>query len=137
MYREILNQLADWKDKDVDERKVLVLAGERGVGKSYTLKDFGAGYFSDTCIFDFKEQEYVRYLFEGELNKESILKKLSVSCGVTLIPGETLLVFENVDVLENSSDIIDFLCESMGEYHVAITLLRHEKNFLENNKTLN
>lgn len=137
MYREILNQLADWKDKDVDERKVLLLAGARGVGKTYTLKDFGAGYFSDTCIFDFKEQEYVRYLFEGELNKESILKKLSVSCGVTLIPGETLLVFENVDVLENSSDIIDFLCESMGEYHVAITLLRHEKNFLENNKTLN
>ena len=105
MYREILNQLAEWKDKE--NRKVLLLSGGKGVGKSYTLSDFGAGFFANTCIFDFKEQEYVRYLFEGELDKNVILKKLSVSCGETLVPGETLLVFENVDMLENSSEIVD------------------------------
>ena len=53
MYREILNQLAEWKDKD--SRKALLLAGGKGVGKSYALEDFGAGFFGNTCMFDFKE----------------------------------------------------------------------------------
>ena len=134
MYREILNQLADWKDKE--NRKVLLLSGGKGVGKSYTLADFGAGFFTNTCVFDFKEQEYVRYLFEGELDKNIILKKLSVSCGETLVPGETLLVFENVDAFENSKEIVSYICEELVEYHVAITLMRLEENFLKANQEL-
>ena len=134
MYREILNQLAEWKDKE--NRKVLLLSGGKGVGKSYALSDFGAGFFSNTCMFDFKEQEYVRYLFEGELDKSVILKKLSVSCGETLIPGETLLVFENVDVLENADNIVKYICDELAEYHVAITLMRLEENFLKDNEGL-
>lgn len=134
MYREILNQLAEWKDKA--GRKTLLLAGGKGVGKSYTLADFGAGFFTNTCMFDFKEQEYVKYLFEGELDKTVILKKLSVSCGETLVPGETLLVFENVDMLENASSIVKYICEELTEYHVAITLMRLEENFIKENKEL-
>ena len=134
MYREILNQLAEWKDKE--DRKVLLLSGGRGVGKSYALADFGAGFFTNTCIFDFKEQDYIRYLFQGELNRDVILKKLSVSCGETLIPGETLLVFENVDILENSREIVDYICDEMANYHVAITLMHLENNFLNKNEDL-
>lgn len=134
MYREILNQLAEWKDKE--NRKTLLLAGGKGVGKSYALADFGAGFFSNTCVFDFKDQEYVRYLFEGELDKNVILKKLSVSCGETLVQGETLLVFENVDVLENAGKIVRYICEELAEYHVAITLMRLEENFLKDNEGL-
>lgn len=133
MYREILNQLDEWREKEQDERKVLLFAGSKGVGKTFTLKDFGAGYFTNTCSFDFKAQDYVRYLFEGELDKNFILKKLSVSCGETLIPGETLLVFENVDVLEHSRDIVDFICQQLKEFHVVFTLDRLEMNFLKNN----
>lgn len=134
MYREILNQLAEWKDKE--NRKVLLLSGGKGVGKSYTLSDFGAGFFANTCMFDFKEQEYVRYLFEGELDKSVILKKLSVSCGETLVPGETLLVFENVDMLDNSGSIVKYICEELTEYHVAITVMRLEENFIRDNGEL-
>lgn len=134
MYREILNQLAEWKDKE--GRKVLLLSGGKDVGKSYTLSDFGAGFFTNTCIFDFKEQDYIRYLFQGEMNRDVILKKLSVSCGETLIPGETLLVFENVDILENSRQIVDYICDEMTNYHVAITLMHLEDNFLNKNEDL-
>ena len=134
MYREILNQLAEWKDKE--NRKVLLLSGGKGVGKSYTLSDFGAGFFTNTCMFDFKEQEYVRYLFEGELDKSVILKKLSVSCGETLVPGETLLVFENVDMLDNAGSIVKYICEELTEYHVAITVMRLEENFIRDNGEL-
>lgn len=133
MYREILNQLAEWKEKAAEVRKVLLLAGAKGVGKSYTLDDFGAGYFTNTCMFDFSTQDYVKYLFEDELDKALILKKLSVSCGETLAEGETLLVFENVDVLGNSKEIVNFICDNLKEYHVVFTLKHLERRFLENN----
>lgn len=131
MYREILNQLAEWKDKSA--RKPLLLAGARGVGKSYALKDFGDGFFTNTAVFDFKLQEYVKYLFAEEVDKELILKKLSISCGESIIPGETLLVFENVDALDNCVDILRFICDEMSEFHVAYTLMQEETSFLAKN----
>lgn len=132
MYREIVDDLIVWKDKK--DRKVLLLAGGKGVGKSYTLADFGAGFFTNWCIFDLKKQEYVKFLFEDELDKNLILKKLSVSCGETIIPGKTLLIFENVDMLENVASIIEYLCDKFKEYHVAITLMHLEEKFLKSNE---
>lgn len=134
MYREILNELAQWKEKS--DRKVLLLAGAKGVGKSYTLQDFGAGFYRNICMFDFDAQEYVRYLFVGEFNKDTILKKLSVSCGESLVADETLVVFENVDVMDNADEIIDFICDELKEFHVAITLKYLEENFLAKNVQL-
>ena len=134
MYREILNHLAEWKEKD--GRKTLLLAGARGVGKSYTLKDFGDGYFENTAVADFKNQEYMRHLFSGDLDKNLLLKKLSISCGEAIIPGETLLVFENVDILENCVDVVRFICDELSEFHVVYTLMYEENSFLETNKII-
>lgn len=131
MYREILNQLAEWKDKEA--RKPLLLAGARGVGKSYALRDFGDGFFNSTAVVDFKLQEYMRHLFEGEIDKELLLKKLSISCGETIVAGETLLVFENVDILENCVDIIRFMYDELSDFHVAYTLMQEENGFLAKN----
>lgn len=134
MYREILNQLAEWKDKK--GRKALLLAGARGVGKSYSLKDFGDGFFENTAVADFKNQDYMRHLFSGELDKNLLLKKLSISCGEAIIPGETLLVFENVDAIENYVEVVRFICDELSEYHVAYTLMYEETGFLEVNKVI-
>ncbi len=134
MYREVLNQLAEWKEKK--GRKALLFAGAKGVGKSYTLKDFGDGYFENTALADFKSQEYMRHLFLGDLDKELLIKKLSISCGEAIVPGETFLVFENVDILDNCEEVVRFICDDLSEYHVAYTLMYDEKSFLEKNKII-
>lgn len=128
MYREILNQLADWKDKH--NRKTLLLAGGRGVGKSYTLRDFGEGFFDSVVIIDFVKSSFVKPLFADLSNKDLILRKLSISTGVNIVPGETFLVFDGVDVMDNAVDIVRFICEQYQEYHVAYTLQKDEKSFL-------
>ena len=100
------------------------------------LKDFGDGFFQNTAVVDFKNQEYMRHLFSGDLDKNLLLKKLSISCGEAIVPGETLLVFENVDTLENCVDVIRFLCDELSEFHVAYTLMYEETSFLEKNKII-
>ena len=52
--------------------------------------------------------------------------------GYTLFEAD----FENVDMLENSSEIVAYICGQMEEYHVAITLMRLEENFLKANREL-
>ncbi len=134
MYREILNQLADWKDKN--DRKALLLAGGRGVGKSYTLRDFGDGYFSNTVVIDFAKQQFVKPLFAELSNGDLILRKLSISTGANIVPGETFLVFDSVDVMDNGADIIRFVCQEFKNFHIAYTLLQDERSFLEANEDI-
>lgn len=132
MYREILNQLADWKDKD--NRKALLLAGGRGVGKSYALRDFGEGFFNSVVVVDFATQKYLEQLFEDLSNRDFILRRLSVSTGANIVPGETFLVFDSVDAMTNAADIVRFICNEFSDFHVAYTLLQDEKYFLSVNE---
>ena len=128
MYREVLNTLSEWKEKE--NRKPLLLKGAKGVGKSYTLKDFGMGYFENSAIFDFKEQEYVKSLFVREKDPEKIIKMLGVTSGENMIPGETFLAFENVDFLPEAEEIIKFITDNMSEYHIALTISVNEEEYL-------
>lgn len=43
MYRDIVNQLVEWKKSE--ERKPLVVLGARQVGKTYSLLDFGKQHY--------------------------------------------------------------------------------------------
>lgn len=128
MYREILNALDDWKNKE--NRKPLVMTGAKGVGKSYVLSDFGAGYFDNTVVFDFKTQDYVKYLFGKDRETSRIKRMLEVSCGEELLPGKSLLVFENIDILDNYFEIMMFLKEELSDFHMTFTWMFNEDKYI-------
>ena len=129
MYREILTQLEAWKEKD--NRKILYLSGAKGVGKTWTLNDFGMGCYVNTAYFDLKTQEYARFVFEGDLQKERIVKMLSVTCGENIEPGNTFIILENIDALPNYDKLIKFIYDEMNEYHISITTMRNEERILD------
>lgn len=129
MYREIFTQLEEWKKKE--NRKLLYMAGAKGVGKTWTLNDFGMGFYSNTAYFDLKTQEYVRFVFEGDLEKARIIKMLSVTCGENIEPNDTLIVLENIDALPNYVGLIKFMEKEMGEYHISITTSKNEERILK------
>ncbi len=134
MYREILTQLEEWKDKK--DRKILYLAGAKGVGKTWTLNDFGMGFYLTTAYFDFETQEYAKFVFEGEIEKRRIIKMLSVTCGENIEPDNTFIILENIDVLPDYADILKFIYEEMKEYHICITTKRSETRILSENTRL-
>ncbi len=134
MYREILTQLESWKQKE--NRKILYLAGAKGVGKTWTLNDFGMGFYGTTAYFDLKNQEYARFVFEGELEKARIIKMLSVTCGENIEPENTLIILENIDSLPAYIELVRFMAEEMKEYHICITTARNEDSVLYAKKEL-
>jgi len=59
MYRDIVNQLVEWKKSE--ERKPLVVLGARQVGKTYSLLDFG-------------KQHYKHVAYRSEVGRELEVK---------------------------------------------------------------
>lgn len=134
MYRDILEELVQWKDKK--NRKILFLAGAKGVGKSYTLKDFGYGFARNSAIIDLKKQDYIKVFFEDNLNKEKLTSILEISSGNSLVKGETLIVIENIDCINNTLETLIFLDNEMSEYHIAITTSGSENRLIENHSQI-
>lgn len=127
MYREILEKLVDWKDKT--GRSILFLAGRKGVGKTYTLKDFGEGCFDYTAVIDLKKQDYIRTFLEEKPKKDRLLSILEISCGGSMIAGQTLIVLENAEILSNLKEVICFLSDEMKEFHIVLTSSVREQEF--------
>jgi len=132
MYREVLNDLAQWKDRE--DRKPLLLVGAKGVGKTWIAKDFGEGFFESYVILDLKSQEFVKYLFEDEFNETRVENMLSIASGSRIVPGETLIILENVDVVKNIEKLLDFFYGNMSRYHVCMTTSCEERYGINSNQ---
>ncbi len=68
MQRNIIEQLRRWKDKK--NRKPLVLAGARQVGKTYILKEFGKTEFSNVAYINCDDNELAKDLLVAENGME-------------------------------------------------------------------
>ncbi len=94
------------------------------------------GFYTTVAYFDLRTQEYARFIFEGELQKERIVKMLSVTCGENIEPGETLIVLENIDALPNYNNIVEFMSTDMKEYDICITTMKNEFRILSDNEKM-
>ncbi len=118
MERDIMKKLVAWKDSP--DRKPLLLTGVRQCGKTYVLKDFGNRYFEDTAYFSFEGNKGISSVFDYNLDPERILKELgSIIRGQEIIPGRTLLIFDEIQACPNAVTSLKYFCENKRELHIA------------------
>lgn len=75
MYRKIITELKEWKDKK--DRLPLILKGARQVGKTWILQEFGKEYFDDVLYINFENAGNIENLFEGNIEPNRIIEYLS------------------------------------------------------------
>lgn len=118
MEREIMKKLVEWKDSP--DRKPLLLTGVRQCGKTYVLKDFGNRYFEDTAYFSFEGNRGLASVFEYDLDPERILRELGdIVLGREIVPGKTLLVFDEIQACPNAVTSLKYFCENKRELHIV------------------
>ena len=118
MEREIMKKLVEWKDSP--DRKPLLLTGVRQCGKTYVLKDFGNRYFEDTAYFSFEGNRGLASVFEYDLDPERILRELGdIVQGREIVPGKTLLVFDEIQACPNAVTSLKYFCENKRELHIV------------------
>ncbi|MGB4571695.1 MAG: ATP-binding protein [Rectinemataceae bacterium] len=117
MERDALTDLVRWKDSR--HRKPLVMKGLRQVGKTWILKEFGARHFDDVAYFNFDERTELASLFETTKDVERITANLSMLHGRPILPGKTLLVFDEIQECNAALNSLKYFQENAPEQHVA------------------
>ena len=119
MYRAILSELKAWKDSE--NRGPLFLKGGIQTGKTWVLNEFGNLFYQDVLYVDCYKAGYISYLVDGELAAERIMARLSTYHGYEIVPGETLIVFDNVQAVRGLVKMILSLARELPEYHICMT----------------
>lgn len=115
MKRSLLIKLTEWKTHPL--RMPLILRGARQVGKSWLVEEFAKQFHSFVKI-NFDKQIEAKLIFEGDINIPTILERLSLYVGQPIIPGKTLLFFDEAQECESSLKALRYFKEECPELHV-------------------
>lgn len=118
MYRNIISQLKEWKNKE--HRKPLVLAGARQVGKTFMLTEFGKQEFENVAYINCDDNNMAKDLFLQDYDMQRIILAIGAITQQTIIPGKTLIVLDEIQELRRGLATLKYFCEKAPEYHVAV-----------------
>ncbi len=104
---------------DSDEKKALLVTGARQVGKTFIIREFGKRYQSYIEI-NFLEDASARSLFDGAQSSRDLLLRLSAIADSPLIPGKTLIFFDEVQECGDLVTAVKFLVEE-GSYRYILS----------------
>lgn len=121
MRRKIYDKLLEWKNNDSSETALLI-DGARRVGKSYIAEEFARSEYKSYILVDFnKVSKKVIELFENDLDDLDVFfRKMSEFFGVRLYEGQTLFIFDEVQLCPRARASIKYLVED-GRYHFLET----------------
>ena len=117
MYREITQKLQKWKDDK--RRKPLLITGVRQCGKTYIINEFGKSYFDNMLRVNFESQPGLSDIFEYDLDPKRIIKELELLTKTKIVPGETLLFFDEIQECPKAITSLKYFCEEMPEMHIV------------------
>ena len=114
--REIINILRRWKDDP--NRKPILLKGARQIGKTWAMETFGKECF-DYCVkFDFDRHPELKSVFQTTKSPDRLLKDLALYCEQPIVPGKTLIIFDEIQECEEALNSLKYFCEDAPQYHV-------------------
>lgn len=133
MYRTALDSLKKWKESE--DRKPLILKGARQVGKTWLMKEFGNSYENGYVYFNFDEEDELKSIFEVNKNPERIIELLSLIAEKKIKPGNTLIIFDEIQECSSALNSLKYFNEKCNEYHIIAagsllgTLLAQPKSY--------
>ena len=117
MKRKIYDELVKWKNKP--GRMPLIVNGARQVGKSYILQEFGRRQFDNCIIVNLETDKALAEKFEENITPAPIIQYLESVHSQRIIPGKTLVIFDEIQANERALTSLKYFCEQAPEYHVA------------------
>lgn len=114
--RDIIIALKQWKE--AENRKPILLKGARQIGKTWVMEAFGHECF-DYCVkFDFDRHPELKSVFQTTKSPERIIKELALYCDDPILPGRTLIIFDEIQECEEALNSLKYFCEDAPQYHI-------------------
>ncbi len=115
MQRSLTKELELWKGHPL--RKPLIMRGARQVGKSFLIIEFGKT-FKNFVSINFDKEPKAKVLFQGSKDPVNLLSLLMAFTNQKIIPGETLLFFDEIQECEEALQSLRYFKEELPELHV-------------------
>jgi len=113
--RAIFQELKRWKENP--HRKPVLLRGARQVGKTYIVRELGK-LFRDFVEINFELLPETGKIFERDLVPDRILRDLSLLFGKKIIPGQTLLFFDEIQQVPKAIQSLRYFYEMSPQLHI-------------------
>lgn len=108
MYSDLLIWMYQRREESL--HKVLVLTGAKQVGKTYIAKRFGKDEYKSYVYINLLKMKSLHVIFQGDISSEEIIKRITANVpNVTLIPGKTLIILDEIQVLSNAKEVLSSL----------------------------
>ena len=117
MRRFAIENMKKWKEKP--DRKPLILMGARQVGKTWLMREFGRTCYEKVAYVSFYNNQRMTEVFEKDFDINRILMNLNVETGVTITPGDTLIILDEIQNAPRVVESLKYFCEDASEYHVV------------------
>jgi len=131
--RTVFDKLIKWKSNP--DRKPLILKGARQVGKTWLMEEFGKKQYKSYVYFNFDEEDELSSIFDTNKNPHRIIELLGLLSDQKIIPGETLVIFDEIQECSAALNALKYFREKANEYHVVAagsslgTLLSKPKSY--------
>lgn len=117
MYRTAMDALLQWEEKI--NRKPLIIMGARQVGKTWLMKEFGKTHYEKTAYISFYNNKRMDDVFQADFDIKRILMNLNIESGVTITPGDTLIILDEIQDSPKVLESLKYFCEEAPQYHVV------------------
>ena len=115
MYRQAIQEMKAWIQKN--DRKPLIIRGARQVGKTWLMKEFGAAC-SHHVYVNLDNNPAMRELFSQDYDIQRILLGLEIYSGVSIRPGHTLLILDEIQEVPQALTSLKYFQENLPELSI-------------------
>lgn len=102
------------------DKRSLLVTGARQVGKTFSIRKVGKECFENVVEVNFIEHPDAVALFSNTTNAKDMLLRLSAFTHKPLVPGKTLIFFDEVQVCKEIITAIKFLVDE-GSYNYVMS----------------
>jgi len=131
--RKIYKELLKWKE-NYSKEYALLIEGARRIGKSTIVEEFAKNEYNNYLLIDFgKATDDVKNLFTYYINDlDTLFMMLSQTYGKKLVIGETLIIFDEVQLCPKARQAIKYLVKDGRFSYIETGSLISIKENVEN-----
>ena len=114
--RDIIETFCRWKESP--RRKPMLLQGARQIGKTWAVEQFGKNEYDHFVKFDLDRNPEIIDAFKVSKEPERVIKELQAYSDLPLLPGRTLIFFDEIQESEEAFNALKYFCEDAPQYHI-------------------
>lgn len=114
--RDIEDDLLAWKSRE--GHRPLIIEGARQIGKTWIMKHFGATQYATSAYFNFESSKELCEEFKHTKDPERLIPLFELYSGVKIIPGETLIILDEIQECPEALNSLKYFAEQAFQYDI-------------------